>query len=201
MQRGISFYFLALGVLLIRSASAGDLTVPNTFTAGTPAVASEVNANFDAVETEVDDNDARISDLEAGATGADIDLEPGATLINAGDTTVTEVAAVSLTVPGAGYVLVTHSGHVTMFGEPNTIDLGIGDSNTSLDTSVRIGELDAGPNTLRTSRAYSTSILYPVPSAGTYTFYGLAQKNLIFDNAAINVIPQSLTAIHVPNQY
>ncbi|MCG8435149.1 MAG: hypothetical protein MJA83_14070 [Gammaproteobacteria bacterium] len=44
---------------------ADDLTIPNVFTAGTPAVASEVNANFTAVETEVDDHAARIAQLEA----------------------------------------------------------------------------------------------------------------------------------------
>ncbi len=40
---------------------AGNLTIPNSFTSGTPAVAAEVNANFSAVESEVDDNDDRIS--------------------------------------------------------------------------------------------------------------------------------------------
>ncbi len=46
-------------------APAGDLTIPNTFQPGTPAVAAEVNDNFTAVETEVDDNDSRIAALEA----------------------------------------------------------------------------------------------------------------------------------------
>ena len=40
---------------------AGDLTLPNLFQAGTPAVAADVNANFDAVEQEVDDNNTRIN--------------------------------------------------------------------------------------------------------------------------------------------
>ncbi|HEY9051349.1 MAG TPA: hypothetical protein VIQ03_07385 [Gammaproteobacteria bacterium] len=40
---------------------ADSLTIPNTFTAGSPAVAAEVNANFDAVKSSVDDNDARIT--------------------------------------------------------------------------------------------------------------------------------------------
>jgi len=40
---------------------AGSLTIPNTFTSGTPAKAAEVNANFSAVKTEVDDNDSRIT--------------------------------------------------------------------------------------------------------------------------------------------
>ncbi len=40
---------------------AGPVTVPNTFTSGTTARASEVNGNFSAVETAVNDNDVRIS--------------------------------------------------------------------------------------------------------------------------------------------
>ena len=46
-------------------ALAGDLNVPHSFTAGTPAQAAQVNANFSAVETAVDDNDARIAALDA----------------------------------------------------------------------------------------------------------------------------------------
>lgn len=51
-----------LGVLgLSAAAFADDLTIPNTFTAGTPARAADVNANFTAVEASVDDNAADIS--------------------------------------------------------------------------------------------------------------------------------------------
>ena len=40
---------------------AGSITVPNTFVGGTPATASEVNANFSAIKSAVDDNDSRIT--------------------------------------------------------------------------------------------------------------------------------------------
>ncbi len=61
---------LAIALLALLSAfttatQAGDLNVPHSFTAGTPALAAKVNANFSAVETAVDDNDARIAALEA----------------------------------------------------------------------------------------------------------------------------------------
>ena len=55
----------ALSLLGIGQARASDLSVPHGFSAGTPALAAEVNANFSAVETAVDDNDARIIQLEA----------------------------------------------------------------------------------------------------------------------------------------
>ena len=41
---------IGCNVLLIAIVQAGDLSVPNSFTAGTPARASEVNANFAAVK-------------------------------------------------------------------------------------------------------------------------------------------------------
>ena len=56
---------LSLVLLVIPLAvAAGTVTVPNTFTNGTVADADEVNANFGAVKTAVDDNDGRITTLE-----------------------------------------------------------------------------------------------------------------------------------------
>ena len=53
------------------SAGASDLTIPTDFVGGTTASAAEVNANFDAVETAVDDNDSRIDEILS-----DIGLQP-----------------------------------------------------------------------------------------------------------------------------
>ena len=51
-----------LALLLPRPSAviADTLSLPNAFTNGEVADADEVNANFDAVKTEVDDNDVRI---------------------------------------------------------------------------------------------------------------------------------------------
>jgi hypothetical protein len=49
-----SSFIFALGAILVSyGANAGSLTIPNTFTAGTPAIADQVNANFDAVAAAV----------------------------------------------------------------------------------------------------------------------------------------------------
>lgn len=48
---------------------AGPLTIPHEFESGTPARASEVNANFDAVKAEVDDNSSRIDSKQNRVTG------------------------------------------------------------------------------------------------------------------------------------
>ncbi|MCF6300676.1 MAG: hypothetical protein L3J52_06120 [Proteobacteria bacterium] len=63
-----------LMVVLALNINASELTIPNTFTANTPAVAAQVNANFAAVEVSVDDNDSRLDALEALVTQLQTDL-------------------------------------------------------------------------------------------------------------------------------
>ena len=52
---------LAVSALMTLPAAATDLSVPNSFTSGSPARAADVNANFAAVEAAVTDNDTRIT--------------------------------------------------------------------------------------------------------------------------------------------
>jgi hypothetical protein len=61
---------LGLPVLLVLLAVplvvvAGTVSVPNTFVNGAVADADDVNANFDSVETAVNDNDSRITAAQA----------------------------------------------------------------------------------------------------------------------------------------
>lgn len=64
-------------------AHAGELVVPHSFSANTPAVAAQVNANFSAVQTAVNDNDARIATLEAALTAMQGIIDAQATAIAA----------------------------------------------------------------------------------------------------------------------
>lgn len=75
------------------TVQAGSVTVPHTFTAGSPAVAAEVNANFSAVETAVDDNDARIAALEAALASLQGTVTAQAATITSLQATVTAQAA------------------------------------------------------------------------------------------------------------
>ncbi len=56
-------------MLPIASLQADTVNGLTTFSSGTPALAIEVNANFTAVKSAVDDNDARITVLEGAAPG------------------------------------------------------------------------------------------------------------------------------------
>jgi hypothetical protein len=55
--------------LIPHAVQAGALPVPTSFTGGTTISAAAVNANFTAIDTAVDDNDARITALEAILAG------------------------------------------------------------------------------------------------------------------------------------
>jgi len=55
---------LVVAMLMVPAVWAGSVTIPNTFTSGTPAVAAEVNQNFDAVATAVNDNNGRVTNIE-----------------------------------------------------------------------------------------------------------------------------------------
>lgn len=57
---------LEFAFLLSSMSYAGSVSTPNQFSSGTPAVAAEVNANFESVKTAVDDNNTRLDLPEQG---------------------------------------------------------------------------------------------------------------------------------------
>jgi len=59
---------VAVGLVIAGGAVAGNVTLPNTFQPNTPARASEMNANFTAVRTAVNDNFTLIGALQAALT-------------------------------------------------------------------------------------------------------------------------------------
>ena len=75
----ISSLMIVLGANLFSySASAQNLTIPNTFAAGTPAVADEVNANFDAVATAVNDLGGQTSTADVVTFFLEDEITPAA---------------------------------------------------------------------------------------------------------------------------
>ncbi|MEE2662543.1 MAG: DUF1566 domain-containing protein [Myxococcota bacterium] len=62
---GLPLQLVLLAVPL--AVASATVTLPNAFSNGTVADANEVNANFAAVKSAVDDNDSRITVLEGGA--------------------------------------------------------------------------------------------------------------------------------------
>lgn len=56
---------------------ASDVALPHTFVSGTKAKAAEVNNNFNAVKTAVDDNNSRVNALEEQTSGLENGCPPG----------------------------------------------------------------------------------------------------------------------------
>ena len=94
---------LTAGVLATLSAAliAGQLTGLIEFTANTPAKAAEVNSNFLAVKTAVDDNHARISTLETKLAKFGNNPSPSANGTTAADCTLGEIRLFAGSVAGA----------------------------------------------------------------------------------------------------
>lgn len=158
------------------AAYAGSLTIPHTFTAGTPAVASQVNANFSATRLAVNDNDARITALESQVAALQsqlaglqtqlaainastvMSLEPYLSLINVPDPNDAQVvyptirlSAVNLQIRAAG------TGNPTGLG-----NLIIGNNELfsgTLDSHFRCsnGEYDDGPNCVFNGGTWATN--------------------------------------------
>ncbi len=97
------------------AALAGSVTIPNDFSSGTPAVAAEVNENFSAVKTAVDDNDGRITtnaeDIAANETA--IATKADVSAVTANTTTIATKADTSAVSANATSIAVNTTGIAT----------------------------------------------------------------------------------------
>jgi hypothetical protein len=77
----ITTFCIAISLSLAFAAIAAELTIPNSFSNGTAADADQVNANFEAVKTAVDDNNQKITALSqprsASVTYSAMGFTPG----------------------------------------------------------------------------------------------------------------------------
>lgn len=115
MKKRITSYLLIAVFSLAGGVGYADpLTIPNTFVSGAKAKAADVNANFQAVKNAVDNNDARISSLEAGWSSGIIGAWDNTGLtITATDCNILTVTVTSqkngwLSLTGSGYFIINH---------------------------------------------------------------------------------------------
>jgi hypothetical protein len=254
---------VAVGLVVFSLSAFGtDVALPWTFTPGTTASATQVNANFAAVEAAVDDNDARIDALVA--TGADITAVTAGTGLSGGGTsgavtlsvgseaitaahiatgavgaseiadgsitgadiasatitaakiadepeidwsiattsytlatTMTTIKSISFTAPANGYIIVFLRGTSTFFKENTRVWIDINmDSTAFTGYQQGLGWLD-GSATYRFNLPFSTMTAFTV-SAGTHTFYGLAQMDSAFQGGSVNVYNICMSAVFIP---
>lgn len=126
-----------------------SVTTPNTFTAGTTAVAASVNANFVELEAGIDDNDLRIDALLTTdtCTSPPCDLTAGTTLGGA-----------SVLTSSTDYLASTAIGVTVQAYDADLTDLADGSlSGSKIGTGLDITTATAG--TLATARMHTDATL------------------------------------------
>jgi len=197
MKRSIfSLATLAVFLVIGGGARAGQLTIPNSFTSGTAASAADVNANFTAVETAVNDNDTRLT----GMPGIEYRYDSSGTSLTAA---YSNAGAQSITVsaPAAGYIHVQLSGTMNQY-EDTYAYVGIGITTTTvlsgsdIWTGSSVNFVDENPLTWI---PFSTQTVYYVNSAQTVTFYANAYKGGGTNSVYFN--PRMMVATYYPKRY
>jgi hypothetical protein len=191
-----SFVIVSIILPFIASpAVAGSVNILNIFTTGTPAVADEVNQNFDAVKTAVDDNDTHITtnnDKIASAHGTSYGF--GEWIILDSTTPAGWVVLDSLTIdlPEERPVYVDVDGHGFMNNCELVIAIGIDDSINEDESTRRFYSFPTGD--LDTSGLHSSRLYLLGP--GSHTIYFLAQINRVGETGYfVNANYMSITAL------
>jgi len=170
---------IAAGFMLgLQSAYAAPLTVPNSFTANTAASAVQVNANFTAAKTAVDDNDARITALDArlAALEAVTDTNNGVlTLQKAAGNWAIISNTFDSAKPGANFVelrreivygtmVINADGtFVVSFTAGNDLTIGLTSIGVQVSPTVTLFDQDV---------QYTDIVSTPFSSSGTFTATG-----------------------------
>ena len=153
---------LALG--LLGAGALAGISLPHTFSAGSPIRATEVNANFAALNNAL----PGVAQTAAAESVAITAATPA-------------VASVTITVPGPGFVKVSASAQLNLeyTGTTNaTFTVAVANAPDTIrpDQDKRIS-LPAGLPVWTYSYIVSSERVFPVDSAGPKTFYLIAEEN------------------------
>lgn len=184
-----------VGLLVVGSsiglAYASSVTLPNTFTAGTTASATAVNANFTAVKTAVDDNFSRLPRV-----WADTDNAAGGTFLTPGG--LTEVNSVSINVPASGFITISGMAFINNNGAATDFILLPRVDGTALLGHAFLGFFAAGADAAPDGQdlgSLSYTITVPI-SAGAHTISHVVGPSSGTANFFYN--KNSLTVVYYP---
>lgn len=178
------------------SSLSGDIATLQTGLGGAESAIVSLDSRISALESDTTGLGESIDALfEGQASIASISFGSFTSLTGT-DTTVHNLGSLTVDPPGPGRLFVILTGYAVFFGQGRSIDVGIGDSATALDVSIDVGELD-GTGSLRVESAFAPTASYTTTGAPV-TLYALLQGNSTYDAASVNVIPQQMTVLFVP---
>lgn len=189
-------YFTALTLVIgIAAAVAANVTVPNTFTAGTTAKANEVNANFTTLETAM----------------PAVKQTPSNTWIAIPDGSVNAASMDSLTItpPADGFAIVTVTGALALQHNTSVAGYYCLDLDTTADNVSGCAPMSGSKSAVRgflpdnypvspssLGIPYTIVESYPVTADTPVTFH-LNGYQTGFDSAWL--FHQTITVLFVPN--
>jgi hypothetical protein len=154
---------LGLAVGLAGAGALAGVSLPFTFTAGTPIKSSEVNANFAAL------NNA-LPGVAQTASSTDVPI-----------TSTPSVASVTINAPGPGYVLVSATAQLNIdyTGSSSArFTFGLSDAaDTISPDQAKTISMPSGLPAWTFNQILSAERVFPISSAGPKTFYLLAEEN------------------------
>lgn len=128
-------YILLLIAAVGMGAHAGEVTTPHTFTNGTPADADQVNANFQAHETEIDDNAQQIANMQPALA-----VKSNGTIVGY---IVNTQSGYPIIITTKGYLLLGNSDYITdLYIEDPNMELYY--DNASCTGQAYVREVDVG---------------------------------------------------------
>jgi len=159
---------IASSLLITNFAYASQLSVPNSFSSNTPAVADEVNGNFTSVQDAVNDNDTRLTAVESTLNSTTATATTNAAGVNSN---ATSISTNSDDITSANTAISDNAGNISAnLANIDANDGRISDLESASPAMGRIMLPVANPNsnfftnleeTGTTSSAYSTTFTKP----------------------------------------
>jgi hypothetical protein len=205
----MKYILLVITTIVLVGISALALDIPHTFTDGTVISASEMNANFVAVKTAVEANEAAIGAVEANLAALEATVPGVAHTKVTGRVNVTntieaqDIVVVTITAPANGVIMVQATAQAGFVGTTNAnyfsfqIDTAAGGSASSSDSYYAVGTLaPANDNTVWHPIAIQRAFIV---AAGTHTYRLEAQSGP--NNGVRWLYNPSITATYYPVTY
>jgi len=170
---------LVMAVFCAAATYAENVTVPNTFSSGATAKASEVNADFAALVNALPG--VKVVDAEGDLTGV--------------STSWVNLGSITISAPRAGYVIVKSNGYLPLNSGGFTM-VGVSDNSAAIGTGSHCIEMYT--TEMNMVLPYCVEYVFTVSAAGTATYYLVCRSTVAYTSGNISGV---LIAEFIPNKY